>query len=86
MMINDARRAYEIKSWTAVAKKIFNKKRTFHQQIGLKFKDDPSTVLHLEYGLYGVETWTPGKVDRKYLEGLKYDGGEGWRISFGPIE
>jgi hypothetical protein len=34
---------------------------------------------------YVVETWTLQKLDQKYLESLKYDAGEGWRRSFGPI-
>jgi hypothetical protein len=34
-----------------MAKAALNKKKTFHQQIGLKFKEETSEVLHLERGL-----------------------------------
>jgi hypothetical protein len=49
MITNDARCTREIKSRIAVAKTAFNKKKTFHQQTGLQFKEETSTVLHLEY-------------------------------------
>jgi hypothetical protein len=32
-----------------MAKAPFNKKKTFRQQIGLKFKEETSKVLHLEH-------------------------------------
>ena len=35
--------------------------------------------------MYGVETWTLQKVDKKYLEVLKCVAGEGWRKSVVPI-
>jgi hypothetical protein len=46
----------------------FNKKKSlFHQQIGLKFKEETSKVLHFEHSfLYGAENWTLRKVDQKY--------------------
>jgi hypothetical protein len=37
MIINDARCACEIKFRIAMAKPAFNRKKTFHQQIGPKF-------------------------------------------------
>jgi len=46
MLIKDARCEREIKSKIAMAKAAFNKK-TFHQQIGLKFKEEILEVLHL---------------------------------------
>jgi hypothetical protein len=46
---NDARCTCEIKSRIAMAKSAFNKKKTFHQKIGLKFKEESSKVLHLEH-------------------------------------
>jgi len=33
-----------------MAKAAFNKKKIFHQQIGLEFKEETSEVLHLEHG------------------------------------
>ena len=44
---NDARCTCEIKSKNAMAKAACNKK-TFHQPIGLKFKEESSKMLHLE--------------------------------------
>jgi hypothetical protein len=44
------------------------RRRLFHQQIGFKFKEETSKVLHLEHSLYGTETWTLRKIDQKYLE------------------
>jgi ribosomal protein RSM22 (predicted rRNA methylase) len=48
MITTDARCTHEIKSRTATATAAFNKK-TFHQQIGLKFKEKISKMLHLEH-------------------------------------
>jgi hypothetical protein len=50
----DARCTREIKSWIAIAKAAFNKKKTFHQQIGVKLKEETSEMLHL--ALNGAET------------------------------
>jgi hypothetical protein len=44
---NDARYTREIKSRIAMAKAGFNMKKTFHQQIGFKFKKEASVVGHL---------------------------------------
>jgi hypothetical protein len=50
MITNDARCTREIKSRIAVAKSVFNKKKTFfYQQIGRKFKEETSEMLHLEH-------------------------------------
>jgi hypothetical protein len=55
---NYARSKCEIKSSIVMAKATFKKKKreeeeeeedTFHQQIGLNFKEDTSEVLHLEH-------------------------------------
>jgi hypothetical protein len=54
-----------------VAKAAFTRKKTFHQQIGLKFKDETSEVLHLERFFYGADTWTLRKVDQKCLESFE---------------
>jgi hypothetical protein len=40
-------------------------KKTFYQQIGLKFKEQTSTAF------YGAETWTCRKVDQKYRESFE---------------
>jgi len=50
--------------------------KTFRQQIGLKFKEGTSEVLHLELSFYGVENCTLRKVDRKYLGSFKCCAGE----------
>ena len=59
--------------------------KTFRQQIGLKFKEGTSEVLHLELSFYGVENCTLRKVDRKYLGSFKCCAGEEWRRSGGRI-
>jgi hypothetical protein len=48
MLTNDARCTREIKSRIAMAKAAFNKKN-FHQQTGIKFKEETSKVLRLEH-------------------------------------
>lgn len=48
-LINDARCTHEIKSRISMVKAVFNKKKTFHQQIEFKFKEETSEVLHLEH-------------------------------------
>ena len=51
MLTNDGRYTCEIKSRIALAKVAFNKKKTlFYQQIGLKFEEETSKMLHLEHG------------------------------------
>jgi hypothetical protein len=49
MITNDARCTCEIKSRIAMTKAAFHKKKTFHQQIGLKYKEETSKMPHLEY-------------------------------------
>jgi hypothetical protein len=49
MITNNAVCTCEIKSIIAKAKAAFNKKKTFHKQSGLKFKEETSKVLHLEH-------------------------------------
>ena len=50
MTTNDARCTREIKHSFVVVKAVFNKK-TFHQQIGLKFKEETSEMPNLEYSI-----------------------------------
>jgi hypothetical protein len=47
MITNDARFTHEIKYRIANAKAAFSKKKTFHQQIGLTFKEATNEVLQL---------------------------------------
>lgn len=58
---------------------------SFHQQIGRKFKEETSTMLHLSIALYSVENGTLWKVDKNTWKGLKYGGGKICRRSFGLI-
>jgi hypothetical protein len=53
MMTNYAKCAREIKSRIAMAKAEFNKRKkySFHQHIGLKFKEGTCEVLHVEHSL-----------------------------------
>jgi len=44
---------------------------SFRQQIGLKFKEQTSKMVHLGHGLCSSETWTVRKVDQKYLGSLE---------------
>ena len=46
-----ARCTREIKSGIAMAKGPFNRKKTLHQQTGLKFQVETSKVLHLEHSI-----------------------------------
>jgi hypothetical protein len=67
-MINDARCTREIKSKIGMAKAAFNKKKTFHMQIGLKIKEESGKMLVQCYilgiALCGIETWHFGKQNR----------------------
>jgi hypothetical protein len=49
MITNHAKCTREIKSRIAMAGAAFNKKKTFHQQIGLIFDEETIEVLHLEH-------------------------------------
>ena len=50
---------------------------SFHQQIGLKFKEETSKMLHLEHSF----VW----CCRNTQKVLKCGAGEGWRRSVRPI-
>ena len=67
MITIDARCTREIKSSIAMTKAAFNKK-TFHQQIGPKFKDETLKCYICRVAFYGAESWTLRKADQKYLE------------------
>jgi len=49
MLTIDGRGTCEIKSRIAMAKAAFSKKKTFYQQIGLKFEQETNKMLHLEH-------------------------------------
>jgi hypothetical protein len=46
IITNDARGTCEIKYRIVMEKTAFNRKKAFYQQIGLKFKEQLSKVLH----------------------------------------
>ena len=72
MIINNARGTHEIKSWIAVAKAAFNKKKTiFTNKFDLNLRKNPVKCCIWSRAFYGVGTWTSGKVNRKYHEGFK---------------
>ena len=58
IITNDARCTREIKSEIAMAKAALNKKKTLHQQTGLKFKEEVSKVSHFEHSFVVAENWT----------------------------
>jgi hypothetical protein len=47
--VNDARCTRQMKARTAMAKAAFSKKKSLHQQTGLKYTKETSKVLHLEH-------------------------------------
>ena len=49
MITKDTRYTREIKFRIAIAKAAFSRKKTFHQQTGLKFEEETNEVLHLEH-------------------------------------
>jgi hypothetical protein len=65
---------------------IQQEEKSFHQQIGLKFKEETDKLLHVEHSF--VWCWnskTLQKTDQNDMRVIKYDAGEGWRRSDGPI-
>jgi hypothetical protein len=48
LITNDARCTLEIKFRIVTAKEL-NKKKNFHQQIGVKFKEETIEMLHMEH-------------------------------------
>ena len=49
MLTNDARCTRDVKYRIAVAKSAFKKKNLFTNKLNLKFKEETSKVLHVEY-------------------------------------
>jgi hypothetical protein len=68
MIINYATSTLEIKSRIAMAK---SEIRIFHQQIGLKFKEETRKCYIFGTALYGAETWTLLKVDQTFVESFE---------------
>jgi hypothetical protein len=65
---NNGRCTCEIKSRIAMAKAAYlEEEDSFHQQIGLKFKDQLLKCYILSTASCGAETWTLWKVYQKYL-------------------
>jgi hypothetical protein len=63
MITNSTRCTCKTKYKIAMAKAAFNRKKTFHQETGHKFKKETSKCYIWSMALYGAETWTVGKVD-----------------------
>jgi len=69
IITNDARCKCAIESRITLAKPEFNKKKNFHQQIGLKLVKKKKEKCYIwSIAFYGAETRTLRKVDNKYLE------------------
>jgi hypothetical protein len=72
MITNDARCTWEIKSRIAMAKAAFNRKKTlFTSKLDLSLRKKLMKCYSWSFALYGAETRTLLKVDRKYLEGFE---------------
>jgi hypothetical protein len=68
MVTNDARGTCAIESGITMAKAEFNSKKNFQQQIELKLVRKKEEKCYIwSIALYGAETWTLQKVDKKYL-------------------
>ena len=83
MTTNDARYTREIVSRIAMSKAKSNKKKNFHQQIGLKFMKKLIKCYIWSIALCGAENWTLRKVDRVRNEEVlhrdsKCRGGANW--------
>jgi hypothetical protein len=72
MITNDARCTRELKSRIAMAKAAFNKKKTlFTSKLDLYLRKKQVKCYIWSIALYGAETWTPRKIDQKYLESFE---------------
>jgi hypothetical protein len=62
-----------------MAKAAFNRKNTFYQRTGLKFKGENSEVLHMKHSILDAENFdTSKKQVRNDWNGLKYGAVKGW--------
>jgi hypothetical protein len=75
----------EIKSRTAMAKAVFNKRVLFISKMDLELTKKPVKYYIWSVALRGAETRTLRAVDQKHWKVLKRGAGEGWRRSVGPI-
>jgi hypothetical protein len=65
---NDATYIREIKSRTSTAKATFNKKKTlFASKLDLNLRKKLVKCYIWNTAVSGAETWTPRKLDQKYL-------------------
>ena len=77
--INNGLCKCEIKSRIAIAKAVFNKKKTlFTNKLGLNLRKKLVKCYIWSMALYGAENWTLRAADQKYLESFE-SAGEGWR-------
>ena len=85
LLTNDVRCTREIKSRIAMAKAVFNKKKTlFTSKLDLNLRKNLVKCYIWSMALYGAETWRFGQQIRNTWKVLKCGAGEGWR-SVGPI-
>jgi hypothetical protein len=72
MLTNDGRCTREIKSWIALAKAAFNKKRALiTSRMDLELIKKLVKCYIWSIALYGAETGTIWAVDKKYLESFE---------------
>jgi hypothetical protein len=68
MITNDARCTREIKSRISMARAAFNREKTcFTNILNLNVSSQLVKCYIWNIALYGAETWTLRKVDKKYL-------------------
>ena len=68
MLTYNGRCTCEIKSWIAMAKAAFNKKKNlFTNKLDLNLRKKLVKCYIWSMALYGAENWTPRAVDQKYL-------------------
>jgi hypothetical protein len=71
MIKYDARCTREIKARIAMAITALNKKTLFTSKLDLELRKKLVKCYIWSITLYGVETWTLGKLDQKYLESFE---------------
>jgi hypothetical protein len=73
MLTNDGRCTFEIKSRIAMAKTVFNKKKTlFTNTLDVNLRKKLVKCYIWTIALYGAETWTPRAADQKYVEKISW--------------
>ena len=72
ILTNDGRCTCEIKYRIAMAKAVFNKKKTlFTNKLDLNLRKKLVKCYIWSMALYGAETWTLRAADQKYLENFE---------------